>query len=120
MRQHIKTMYNRIMITWPKAIWRSLKWRIHRMKHGWADIDTWNFDEHITRVISEGVLHIVNKNVCYPAWAKDRKSRHRWNRTLRKIAKDIYIQEDNPSKNRVGKQMRAFRLLMNNLYDLWW
>ena len=37
------------------SLYKDIKARLHRSKHGWAPRDTWNFEGYLSKVIVEGI-----------------------------------------------------------------
>ncbi len=42
------------------------KWALQRAKRGYGDIDTWNFDEYVARLIKENCFRLASDGNGYP------------------------------------------------------
>jgi hypothetical protein len=97
-----------------------MKELFERAINGFSKKDTRDFHSYLTRMVSQALTFMADSNTIDGMHPKEFKDNHHWNRTLRKIARDIYIDEPYPSKARLAKRARAFRLLTVNLKHLWW
>ena len=65
----------------PKNCYRNIKWFIQRGKKGYADCDVWDFDNYLSKIISNGLIDLksqVHGVPCHPNFSS-------------KDGKDIYL-----------------------------
>ena len=65
----------------PQDFCREVKWFIQKGIRGWADKDTWDFDNYISTVIQNALLHFKKNKNGYP----HNLTEEEWNEILNKI-----------------------------------
>lgn len=76
---------------YPKAI----KWAKQRIKRGWADCDTWNFDYYLLSVIQGGLAHLADNHFGWPSEFKGFPTDEDWTAYLKDMADLFYKADEN-------------------------
>lgn len=96
-----------------------IKWSWQRIVRGYADCDTWNFDNYLSEVIVGGLRHLANYAHSYPTVGFD--SCETWQAWLRDTAdmieegKDIeWWYESKLPYERTAEEMKRRQQVLNN------
>lgn len=68
-----------------KTFFRTCKWAYQRVKRGYADIDTWGFDDYLTEVMENGIRDLAIDIHTYPG-NEEFPTPESWVNYLNKIA----------------------------------
>lgn len=49
-----------------RQFFRNIKYAYQRITRGYADADTWNFDNYLSKIIANGTRHLANTTHSYP------------------------------------------------------
>jgi hypothetical protein len=83
-----------------------------RATRGWADCDTWNFDDYLTRVASEGIVYLAEHLHSHPSKA----TADGWKNTLLELAEDLRESREGYD---IRPMERAWRKLARYICYLW-
>jgi hypothetical protein len=68
---------------------RKIKSFFQRGRRGWADEDTWDFDNYLAQVIAEGITHLKSYQHILPTYKpgleSEQDAQKRWNDILNQI-----------------------------------
>ena len=116
-----------------QSFFRKIKYSIQRIKYGYCDYDTWNFDYYFSSIIPSALRKFADETTAYPDEFKiddfedDESACDKWKNQLREIADLIesggndftYLsKEDCLEKQKKLKD--GFDLLYKYFYHLWW
>jgi hypothetical protein len=106
----------------PRDIYRKIKRGYQRAYRGWADEDTWSFDSYLSKITSEGIIHLSKTTYGYPC---DLNSLEEWKVILDKIAWSFKIHENGINNNlpldevNIDKYNEGWRLFQKYFQLLW-
>lgn len=121
------SLWDWIEIFWYRYFWNrvsviplNVKSFIQRGNRGWADSDTWDFDYYLSKVIAEGIQHLIEiNNPYYDKRLNDLKEIVKAMQLAIKINKEnIYCSKEewNKAKKEFDKGMK---LLTKRWFELW-
>lgn len=132
MKQHpIKTWFGRKLFQLqqlPSDIRLGVVGFFQRGKRGWADSDTWDFNDYLTEVIIAGMSHLKKHVHGYPA-IKGMNSNRQWKNTLQKIINgfkaykktcDYRIMKNKKRYNKEIKQFESGMKLFTKYFGALW
>ena len=67
-----------------RMFFRQFKWAYQRITRGYCDVDWWDFDTYLTRLMADAIEHLADNTISYPGqgeWDTPEK----WDKYLRTI-----------------------------------
>jgi len=110
---YLESYWYRYFWNYVSSIPLKIKSFIQRGKRGWADEDTWDFDDYLTDIIIGGMSHLKKYIHGYP-YTKKVRSLREWKRILQKIIKGFKAYKKacdytkTNTKEKFDKQMKKF------------